>query len=143
MRPAPGYKRHNPFAFYNPARGGRCVEGVEGKKEKDCSLVVGYPRGWRRASLLGKYPDEYSGSEGWGWPDELLGKLRPGVDGVVLRAGKKYSSVYLPQVWKQIPDKTQFMNRLASKAGLPEGTWRQDNVTILTFQVEAFGESEL
>ena len=68
----PGRDFETPFAFYNPARGGRCVEGIEGKKEKDCSLVSGYPRGWRRASLLGKYPDEYSGSEGWGWPDELL-----------------------------------------------------------------------
>lgn len=75
-------------------------------------------------------------------PDDLLGKLRPGVDGVVLRGGKKHSSVYLPQVWEQIPDKTKFMNRLAVKAGLPEWIWRQGNVTVLTFQAEVFHESE-
>ena len=76
--------------------------------------------------------------------DDLLGKLRPGVDGVVLRAGGgKYSSTYLPQVWKQIPDKTDFMNKLTRKAGLPEWVWKEGNVTIMTYQVEAFSESEL
>ena len=62
------------WGFYNPSRGSRCVQeqAVEGKKDKDCSLVMGFPRGWRRANLIGKYDDTYSGSEGWGWPDELL-----------------------------------------------------------------------
>jgi prepilin-type N-terminal cleavage/methylation domain-containing protein len=62
------------YGFYNPARGGRCVQAmeIEGRKDKDCSMVVGFPRGWRRCLTTGKYPDTYSGSEGWGWPDELL-----------------------------------------------------------------------
>ena len=76
--------------------------------------------------------------------DDLLAKLRPGVDGVVLRAGGgKYSSTYLPQVWKKVPDKIDFMNKLTRKAGLPEWVWKEGNVTILTYQVEAFHESEL
>lgn len=74
-------------------------------------------------------------------PEDLLSKLRPGRDGVVFIAGQR-SSTYLPQVWEQLPDKVDFMNSLAEKAGLPANTWRRPGVRILTYQVEAFHESE-
>ena len=58
-------------------------------------------------------------------PDELLAKLRPGVDGVVLRVGGN-QGLFLPQVWEQLPDKQQFLSRLAEeKAGLEPAAWKR------------------
>ena len=73
-------------------------------------------------------------------PDELLAKLRPRVDGVVLRVGSRQAT-YLPQVWEQIPDKASLMSSLAEKAGLDGDAWRNPAATVLTYQAEAFEES--
>lgn len=75
-------------------------------------------------------------------PEELLKKLRPGVDGVVLRVGGK-ESTYLPQVWEQLPEKEAFLSRLAEKAGLGASDWKSKDARILVYQVEAFHESEM
>jgi AmmeMemoRadiSam system protein B/AmmeMemoRadiSam system protein A len=72
-------------------------------------------------------------------PDELLAKLRPGVDGVVLRAGDAQAT-YLPQVWQELPAKEAFLDHLAEKAGLPASAWRGREARVLTYQVEAFRE---
>ena len=74
-------------------------------------------------------------------PQDLLTKLRPKVDGVVLRAEGR-SATYLPQVWEQLPDKQEFMNELAGKAGLSADAWQQPGAEVLTYQVEAFKETE-
>lgn len=74
-------------------------------------------------------------------PEELLEKLRPRVDGVVLRVGQK-QAVYLPQVWEQIPDKEDFLSRLAEKAGLGPSDWKSPEARVRIFQAEAFHESE-
>jgi AmmeMemoRadiSam system protein A len=75
-------------------------------------------------------------------PAELLAKLRPDIDGVVLRVGPR-AGLFLPQVWEALPDKEQFLNRLAEeKAGLEQSAWRQPDARILVFQVEAFKESK-
>ena len=57
-------------------------------------------------------------------PEELLRKLRPNIDGVVLVMGRRQST-YLPQVWEQIPDKVEFLNHLAEKAGANASAWRR------------------
>ncbi len=75
-------------------------------------------------------------------PEELLEKLRPHVDGVVLRVGQR-ESTYLPQVWEQLSDKTQFLDNLAKKAGLSASDWKSPEAKILVYQVEAFEESEM
>jgi hypothetical protein len=74
-------------------------------------------------------------------PDDLLAKLRPGKDGVVLRVGQQQAT-YLPQVWEQIPKKEDFLSHLAEKAGLPQNAWREKGAVIETYQDEAFKESE-
>lgn len=75
-------------------------------------------------------------------PDDLLRKLRPHVDGLVLEIGRR-GATYLPQVWEQLPDKEEFLSRLTVKAGLPRSAWRRPETQILTYQVEAFKESEM
>jgi MEMO1 family protein len=74
-------------------------------------------------------------------PEDLLNKLQSHQDGVVLRIGT-HSSTFLPQVWQQIPDKVDFLNRLAQKAGCEPSDWRGKETTVLTYRVEAFHESE-
>jgi AmmeMemoRadiSam system protein A len=75
-------------------------------------------------------------------PDDLLRRLRPGVDGVVLQIGGR-GATYLPQVWEQIPDKEEFLNNLAEKAGCAPSAWRGPDTSVLIYHVEAFKESDL
>ena len=73
-------------------------------------------------------------------PEELLAKLRVKLDGVLLRVGYRMAT-FLPQVWMQVPDKVEFLNQLAEKAGCPSGAWRGSDSSISTYTVESFGES--
>ena len=59
-------------------------------------------------------------------PDDLLAKLNPGKDGVVLQTPYG-SSTFLPQVWDQLPDKELFLNHLCAKHGAPQNIWRTSN----------------
>lgn len=71
--------------------------------------------------------------------EDLLGKLRPHVDGVILRDGFRRAT-FLPQVWEKIPDKAQFLDNLCYKMGASPDTWRSKHVEVLTYQVEEFQE---
>lgn len=53
---------------------------------------------------------------------ELLDEMRPFVDGIIIRDGQK-QAVYLPSVWEQLPDKTEFLRSLRLKAGMPSDYW--------------------
>lgn len=72
-------------------------------------------------------------------PDDLLAKLRPGVDGVILRDGWRRAT-FLPQVWEKIPDKAEFLDNLCYKMGVPPDTWRHKHLEVLVYQVEEFHE---
>ena len=72
---------------------------------------------------------------------DLVGKLRVHTDGIVLRSGER-EATYLPQVWDHFPNKGAFLSSLSRKAGLPPDAWSQKGVVILTYQAEAFKESE-
>lgn len=72
-------------------------------------------------------------------PDDLLAKLVPRRDGVVLRIGER-SATYLPQVWEQLPAKAEFLSHLALKAGCLANAWRGPDVQVLIYRAEVFGE---
>ncbi len=58
------------WSFVAKARGARYVT-EDDKDPRDCSLAGGSLRGWRgEDGIYEDYP-QFSGSEGWGWPDEL------------------------------------------------------------------------
>ena len=76
---------------------------------------------------------EYSGA------DDLLSKLRPGIDGVIINKGYAQAT-FLPQVWDQLPDKTQFLTHLCLKAGMGGSEWKKGELTVYTYQVQAFEE---
>jgi hypothetical protein len=72
-------------------------------------------------------------------PQDLLAKLRPGVDGVILRDGWRRAT-FLPQVWEKIPDKADFLENLCYKMGIAPDTWQHKHLEVLIYQVEEFHE---
>ncbi len=70
---------------------------------------------------------------------DLLAKLRPGIDGVIIRLGYA-GATFLPQVWDQLPKKEEFLAHLCAKAGLPSDEWKQGNLEVSTYQVQYFEE---
>jgi AmmeMemoRadiSam system protein A len=55
---------------------------------------------------------------------DLLAKLRPGEDGLILEWGH-HRATFLPQVWEHLPDRRQFFMELRRKAGLPLDFWER------------------
>ena len=70
---------------------------------------------------------------------DLLEKLRPGVDGVIIKKGF-HQATFLPQVWEQLPDKKEFLTHLCLKAGLEMDSWKKEKLEVSTYQVQAFEE---
>lgn len=71
--------------------------------------------------------------------DDLLAKLRPHVDGVILRDGP-HRATFLPQVWEKIPDRAEFLDNLCYKMGAAPGLWRHKRLNVQIYQVEEFHE---
>jgi AmmeMemoRadiSam system protein A len=80
-------------------------------------------------------PLEYSTSE------DLIAKLRPHVDGVILR-GDFRRATFLPQVWEKIPDPEEFLDHLCSKMGARPNLWRDTKLQVEIYQVEEFHEMD-
>jgi hypothetical protein len=72
-------------------------------------------------------------------PEDLLGKLHPNEDGVLLHIGPR-TATFLPQVWAQVPDKAEFLNHLSQKAGCESSAWRGKDVSVSIYHVECFEE---
>jgi len=74
--------------------------------------------------------------------EDLLKKLRSGIDGVILKKGF-YEATFLPQVWDQLPEKEEFLSQLCLKAGLSGNSWKTEKLQVSTYQVQAFEEEKL
>ena len=74
-------------------------------------------------------------------PKDLLSKLRPGVDGVVLRRGFQRAT-FLPQVWENIQDPSDFLTQLCYKMGVPGDLWSKEHLQVQIYQVQEFKEGE-
>ncbi len=72
-------------------------------------------------------------------PQDLLSKLRPHVDGVILQQGRK-KATFLPQVWEKLPDPADFLSHLCLKMGAPGDLWRNKPLDVLIYQVQDFQE---
>ena len=71
--------------------------------------------------------------------NDLLNKLRPEIDGVIIKKGF-HQSTFLPQVWEQLPEKEDFLTHLCLKAGLEADAWRKGDLEVLIYQAQAFEE---
>ncbi|MBP6208787.1 MAG: AmmeMemoRadiSam system protein A [Anaerolineales bacterium] len=76
---------------------------------------------------------EYSSSE------DLLTKLHPHVDGVILKKNSRRAT-FLPQVWEKIPHPADFLDQLCSKMGVRADLWRNTKLQVYIYQVEEFHE---
>ncbi len=73
--------------------------------------------------------------------DDLIARLRPGIDGVILKKGYA-SATFLPQVWDQLPTAQAFLSHLCAKAGLSSDEWKKGKLKIQTYQVQYFEEEK-
>jgi AmmeMemoRadiSam system protein A len=72
-------------------------------------------------------------------PDDLIAKLRPEIDGVVIERGWNRAT-FLPQVWEKVPDPREFLQHLCLKAYLPADAYRRPGLDVYTYPVEKFEE---
>jgi len=71
--------------------------------------------------------------------NDLLSRLRPNVDGVILRDAARRST-FLPQVWEKLPDPVEFLNNLCYKMGADPYLWQKKHLDVFVYQVEEFHE---
>jgi len=72
-------------------------------------------------------------------PDDLIQKIRPGMDGVVLEDGFR-KATFLPQVWEKLTSPESFLSQLCMKMGAPDDLWRKKPLKVFTYQVQKFHE---
>jgi len=72
--------------------------------------------------------------------EDLLARLRPGVDGLVLEYGR-HRATFLPQVWESLPEPRGFLAALKRKAGLPGDFW-SPQVNVSRYGVTKWAEGE-
>ena len=61
----------------------------------------------------------------------LVDELRPGVDGVLVEAGRRRAT-FLPAVWPKVRDAADFVDELWRKAGLGRDAW-PDGIRVFTY----------
>jgi len=72
--------------------------------------------------------------------DDLLSKLRPNIDGVILKDGSRRAT-FLPAVWEKLPDPAEFLDNLCYKMGVHPNAWRTKHLDVSIYQVEEFHEA--
>jgi hypothetical protein len=72
-----------------------------------------------------------------GSESELAAGLEPDRDGLILIAGKR-RALFLPSVWRRIPNAPAFVRQLAAKAGFEPNHWPA-NLEAKRFRVESLG----
>jgi len=68
---------------------------------------------------------------------ELIAALEPDRDGLILGVGRQ-RALFLPSVWRQVPDAGQFVRHLLLKSGLDPHGWPA-GLEAHRFRVESFG----
>jgi AmmeMemoRadiSam system protein A len=74
----------------------------------------------------------------WSYPD-VVASVRPGVDGLLLEAGR-HRSTLLPSVWPKVRDVHEFLDVLWRKAGLSPPLWPA-GTTVSRYTTEEFGDA--
>jgi AmmeMemoRadiSam system protein A len=65
---------------------------------------------------------------------DLLNQLRPGVDGLILREGRR-SATFLPSVWESLATPELFVSHLLVKGGWPADYW-SDRLEVSRYETE-------
>ncbi len=68
---------------------------------------------------------------------DLVAKIRPGVDGVMVERGW-HRGLLLPQVWEKIPDPMEFLAHVALKANADMSIYEHPDTQVSVFQVQHY-----
>jgi len=90
-----------------------------------------YPRLHYHLSILGETSPITFSSEA-----DLLEQIEAGIDGLILE-DNYHRGTFLPSVWEQIANKSEFLQHLKLKAGLPSNYW-SDTLKVSRYHVESF-----
>lgn len=71
---------------------------------------------------------------------DALAQLVPETDGVLFEY-EQYRATFLPQVWRQLPERKEFIAHLKQKAGLSADFW-SDEVKLSRYSVKKWKESD-
>jgi hypothetical protein len=75
-------------------------------------------------------------------PEDCLFEIKRGRDGLILEYGP-YRGLFLPQVWEQLPEPTQFLSNLCYKAGLfNPNAWKDREAKLFRFRAQIFREKD-
>jgi AmmeMemoRadiSam system protein A len=69
---------------------------------------------------------------------ELLSRLTPGIDGLVIIAEGRHAT-FLPKVWEMLPEPRQFLAALKTKCGLP-GTYWSKRLEFQRYRTTSYSE---
>lgn len=69
---------------------------------------------------------------------DLLDRLRPGTDGLVIVADERRAT-FLPKVWESFPDPQRFLAALKSKCGLADDYW-SERLEFLRYRTTSYAE---
>lgn len=69
--------------------------------------------------------------------NDLLAMLRPFQDGLILEEGSRRGT-FLPSVWEQLPDPSEFLRHLKLKAGLKPDHWSK-TIRISRYTTDSVG----
>ena len=72
---------------------------------------------------------------------ELYSQLKPGIHGVILRAGGK-SAGFVPVVWKNVQTPQAFMAALCKRCGQTEAALTAEGTEVSVFEVHTFMDDE-
>jgi AmmeMemoRadiSam system protein A len=72
-----------------------------------------------------------------GSESDLAAALEPDRDGLILSVGKR-RALFLPSVWRHLPDARAFVRNLMAKAGFESNRW-PEGLQARRFRVESFG----
>ncbi len=111
---------------FNAAKNDRRMEPISQEELKSLELSV---------SLLTSFEEINFSTQ-----QDLLDKLNPKVDGLILQDGNRVG-LFLPSVWLEIPNKTDFLNNLKIKAGLTPNYW-SENIKIYRFRTVEIKKNE-
>ena len=70
----------------------------------------------------------------------MLTKINQDIDGIILRDGNR-QGVFLPSVWKQLPQKQEFLNNLKIKAGISPSYW-SNKIKVYRFRTVEIKKDE-
>ncbi len=71
--------------------------------------------------------------------DELASTVRQGVDGLLVKAGRRRATL-LPSVWEQSPSVAWFLDVLWRKAGFTSRSWPR-GIEVFMYRTEAFTDT--